>query len=143
MAKRSGNEGIQFGGYYKDPVLGVFARVDGFETRDDKHHVLFALWNPAQPFGWQEGAGLEIDQFDSSYTELSTKDEAEKAKPLMRIRITATFEYTVDPLKAIPAYGTTDPTLILEIDSENAWQIIYDEMADGDNVRIEIEEVKP
>lgn len=133
--------GLPFNSIWKYPEKGVFAKVDSFAVRDDKNWVLFDLWDPARP-GWQGGAALTRDQFTKMYSEGPiTEGAVVAAMPLMKIRITATLEYTVDPRTATKAYGTSDPALILEIDRENAWQIIYDEMTAGDNVRINVEEV--
>jgi hypothetical protein len=60
----------------------------------------------------------------------------------MKIRITATYEYEVDPAAAGDSYGTTDPKRIIEIDSENAWDLLMEELQEGDDIVIKVEEVK-
>lgn len=61
---------------------------------------------------------------------------------MVKIRITATYEYEIDPATAKDSYGTTDPKGILAIDQENAWDIIFEELSDGDHVVVKLEEVK-
>lgn len=137
------NKGLKFGGFYWAPRERCFARIESFSVRNDTNYVVYSLWDPKRP-GWQGGAALERDQFEEMFSEQVTEEVVLASKPpKMKIRITAVYEYEVDPSspRTLEAYKTNRPDEIFEIDRENAWELMYEQLTEGDDVKISIERV--
>lgn len=140
------DRGLAFGSIWGKEGGRYFARVDSFAIRDDKNWVLFSLWDVNHP-GWQEGAALERHgeaNFCGMYDEGPfTSAEISAMRPKIKFRITAVFEYEVNP-QSFEGQGFGDnPTReeMLQIDRDNIWEIMSDELTAGDRVVLEIEDI--
>jgi hypothetical protein len=126
--------------YNDDPSHPLYARLDNFAHRGGKDYILFALWDPKQP-GWQEGAALEAHDFMSTYTKMVTLAQVEDAKPNLKFRITATYEYEVNPDSYKDAGFGDNPTVeeMLQVDRDQMWEIMDDSLTSSDDVILKIE----
>jgi hypothetical protein len=135
--------------YRHSEQVNIYARIDEIQVNEDEAvapNILFSVRDNRHPENdWAGGAGLDSHTFTSLYgvgpIENMRKPTADRP---LKFRIVATYEYEPKPeLYRKGGFGDS-PTVdeMIAIDREEMWELMYQEMGEGDKVKLRIEVVE-